>query len=84
MKLIQYFLCITSRCVKIRGLLPAICKPRHWNIGIGIGIGSASGTNTTNAIISSSIRPMDTNPSRVVIYDEGTPPIKSRDTSTTN
>ena len=24
MKLIQYFLCITSRCVKIRGLLPGL------------------------------------------------------------
>ena len=43
--------------------LRAICKPRHWNLGIGIGIG----TDTTNAIISSSIRLMDTKPSRVVI-----------------
>ena len=67
MKLIQYFLCITSRCVKIRGLLPAICKPRHWNLGIGIGIGIGSGTDTRNAIISSSIKSMDIKPSRVVI-----------------
>ena len=35
----------------------AICKPRHWNLGIGIGNGI--GTDITNAIISSSIRPMD-------------------------
>ena len=41
----------------------AISKTRHWNHGIGIGIG----TDTTKAIISSSIRPMDTKPSRVVI-----------------
>ena len=44
----------------------AICKPRHWNLGIGIGIGIGIGTDTTNAIISSYIRPMDTKPSRVV------------------
>ena len=42
----------------------AICKPWHWNLGIGIGIGI--GTDITNAIISSSIRPMDPNLSRVV------------------
>ena len=50
-------------------LLAAICKPRHWNlgIGIGIGIGTGIGTDTTNVIISSSIGPMDTKPSRVVI-----------------
>ena len=35
------------------------------NLGIGIGIGI--GTDTTDAIISSSIRPMDTKPNRVVI-----------------
>ena len=35
----------------------AICKPRHWNLGIGIGIGI--GNDITNAIISTSIRPMD-------------------------
>ena len=46
----------------------AICKPWHWNlgIGIGIGIGTGIGTDNTNAIISSSIRPMDPNLSRVV------------------
>ena len=43
----------------------AICLPRHWNLSIGIGIGI--GTDTTSAIISSSIRPMDTKSSRVVI-----------------
>ena len=37
------------------------------NLGIGIGIGTGIGTDTTNAIISSSIRPMDTKPSTVVI-----------------
>ena len=58
----------------------AICKPRHWNLGIGIGIGTGIGTDITNAIISSSIRPMDPNLSRVVTQDEGTPPTKSRDT----
>ena len=42
----------------------AIYKPRHWNLGIGIGIGI--GTDITNAIISSSIRPMDTKLNRVV------------------
>ena len=47
-------------------LSPAICKPRHWNLGIGIAIGIGTGTDTTNAIISTSIRPMDTKPSRVV------------------
>ena len=46
-------------------LATAICKPRHWNLGIGIGIGI--GTDTTNAIISSSIRLMDTKPSWVMI-----------------
>ena len=61
----------------------AICKPRHWNLGmgIGIGIGNRIGTDITNAIISSYIRPADTKPSRVVTYDEGTPPTKSLDTS---
>ena len=44
----------------------AICKPRHWNLGIGVGIGTGIGTDTTNAIISNSIRSMDTKPSRVV------------------
>ena len=46
----------------------AICKPRHWNLGIGIG------TDTTNAIISSSIRPIYTKIRRVVIKDDGAPP----------
>ena len=59
----------------------AICKPRHWNLSIQIGIGIGIGTDTTNAIISSFIRPMDTKPSRVVIQDERTPPTKSRDPS---
>ena len=38
----------------------AICKPGHGNVGIGIGIenGIGIGTDITNAIISSSIRPM--------------------------
>ena len=47
----------------------AICKPRHWNLGIGtgIGIGIGIGTDTTNAIISSYIRPMDTKPNKVVV-----------------
>ena len=42
----------------------AICKSRHWNLGIGIGIGIEIGTDITNAIIYSSIRPMDPNLSR--------------------
>ena len=39
----------------------AICKLRHWNLGIGIGIGIriGIGTDITNVIISSSIRPID-------------------------
>ena len=45
--------------------MTAICKPQHWNVGTGIGIGI--GTDTTNAIFSSYIRPMDTTPSRVVV-----------------
>ena len=46
----------------------AICKSRHWNLGIGIGIGNGIGigTDITNVIISSSIRPMDPKISRVV------------------
>ena len=46
----------------------AICKSRHWNLGIGIGTGIAIGigTDITNTIISSSIRPIDLNLSRVV------------------
>ena len=42
----------------------AICKSRHLNLGIGIENGI--GTDITNAIISSSIRPMDPKLSRVV------------------
>ena len=57
----------------------AICKPRYWSLGNGIGIGN--GTDTTNVIISSYIRLMGNKPSRVMTYDEGTPPTKSRDTS---
>ena len=64
--------------------LTAICKPRHWNLGIGIGIGIeiGIGTDTTNAIISSSIRPMDNKRSRLGTLDEGTPHTKSRNTLT--
>ena len=40
----------------------AICKSRHWNLGIGIGIG----TDITNVITSSSVRLMDPKLSRVV------------------
>ena len=39
------------------------------------------GTDITNAIISSSIRPMNPNLSMMVTQDEGTSPTKSRDTS---
>ena len=59
----------------------AICKPRHWNLGIGVGIGTGIGTDTTNAIISNSIRSMDTKPSRMVGW--GDPTHKVTDTSTT-
>ena len=54
-----------------------ICKPRHWNLSIGIGIG----TDITNVIISSSIRPMDPQLSRVVTQGEKIPPTKSCDSS---
>ena len=37
----------------------------NLGIGIGIGIRIAIGTDTTNAIISSSIRSMDTKPNRL-------------------
>ena len=43
----------------------AICKLRHWNLDIGTGL--EIGTDNTNAIISSSLRPMDTKTSRVLI-----------------
>ena len=68
-------------CNALMELLLVICKPRHWNLGIGIGIGIGIGTDTTNAI--SSIRPMDSKPSRVITQDRGTPPTNSRDTSIT-
>ena len=55
----------------------AICKPRHWNLGIGIGIG----IDITNVIISSSIRPMDPKLYRVVTQGERTPPTKSCESS---
>ena len=45
-----------------RHYLMAICKSRHWNLGIGIGIG----TDTTNAIISSSISGHVTNQKRYI------------------
>ena len=56
-----------------------ICKPRHWKLGIRTGIGIGIGTDTTKAIISTSTstRSMDTKRSRVVTYDEDTPPKKS-------
>ena len=52
----------------IKGIIMAICKSRHWNLGIGIGIGNRIGieTDITNVIISSSIRLMDPKLSRVV------------------
>ena len=51
-----------------RQLYVAICKPRHWNLGIGIGIriGTGIGTDITNVFSLSSIRPMDPKLSRVV------------------
>ena len=39
--------------------------PEGSFINLGIGIGIRIGTDTANAIISSSIKPMDTKPSRV-------------------
>ena len=61
----------------------AICKSLHWNLGIRIGIGNGIGigTDITYVIISSSIRIMDPKLSRVVTYDERTPPTKSHDIS---
>ena len=46
----------------------AICKPRHWNLGIGIGIrnGNRIGNDIANTIISSSTAPMDPKRSRMV------------------
>ena len=61
----------------------AICKPQHWNLGIGIatGNGIGIGTDITNVIISSFIRSMDPELSRVVTKDERTPSTKSGETS---
>ena len=53
-----------DECFIDKNLLHISLRP-FVNLGIRIGIGI--GTNTTNAIISSSIRPMNTKPSRVVI-----------------
>ena len=61
----------------MKDMKEAICRPRHWNLGIETGIG----TDTTNAIISTSTRPVGTKPNRVVIQHEGTIPTMSRDTS---
>ena len=46
----------------------AICKPRHWNLGIEIGIGNGNGieTDIINAIISSYIRSTEPKLSSVV------------------
>ena len=59
----------------------AICKSRHWILGIGIGIGTGIGADITNNIISISIRPMDPKLSRMVTQDERNQSTKSRDTS---
>ena len=44
-----------------------ICKSRHWNLGTGTEIRNeiGIGNDITNAIISTSIRPMDLKFSRV-------------------
>ena len=44
-----------------------ILKLPFVNLGIGIRIGIGIGTDTTNAIISSYTRPMDTKPKKVVV-----------------
>ena len=59
----------------------AICKPRHWNLGIGIGNGVGIATDIRNVIISKSIRPIDLKFSRLVTWDERTSPTMSRDIS---
>ena len=46
--------------------MTAISKPRHWNLDIGIGTGVGIGTDVTNAIISTSRRPIGTKPRGVV------------------
>ena len=54
--------------IEIFTIFGPFCKSWHWNLGIGIGIGNGIGigTDITNAIISSSIRPMNSKLSRVV------------------
>ena len=78
---------------KILGLIPtfveatgknirrikASCKPWHCNLGIRIGIGI--GTAITNTIIFTSIKSMDTKPSKVVIWDKGTTCKNAHDSS---
>ena len=68
LKFILIYLCSFISCRQKR----AICKSRHWNLSIGIGIGI--GTDITNAIIYSSIRPMDPKLSRVVTRMRGLHP----------
>ena len=78
---------------KILGLIPtfveatgkktrrikASCKPWHWKLDIRIGIGI--GTAATNTIIFTSIMPMDTKLSKVVIWDKGTTCKNAHDSS---
>ena len=60
----EYYITIKSTYFKehLQTAASAICKSRHWNLGIGIGIG----TDIANGIIFSSVRPMDPKLSRVV------------------
>ena len=67
--------------IKLKLYNKAICKPRHWNLGIGIGIRIGTGTDITNVNISSSIRPMYPKRSRLVTQNEETPTTKSRDSA---
>ena len=66
----EYYITIKSTYFKehLQTAASAIFKSRHWNlcIGIGIGNGIGIGTDIANAIIFSSIRPMDPKLSRVV------------------
>ena len=55
-----------------RQLYVAICKPRHWNLGIGIGIRIGTGTDIISAIIFTSIRPIAFKLSRAVTQMNGT------------
>ena len=68
MYMTEYFVSFFKISFKMSESSPymAICKPRHWNLGIGIGIGIGIGTDITNAIISSYISPMDNKPSWVM------------------